>query len=188
MDEKKEINKTEAEQNETQAVPEDASPEQEKPTPAEEPTAEEKLAVLNDQLLRALAEVENTRRRAERDRADALQYSITRFARDMLSVADNLERALAALPEDQRTDLPEHTAALLDGVDATKRDLLNIFARHKIIPIQAKGEKFDPNFHEAIFEAPNSGEAAGTIIDVMEIGYKIGDKLLRPARVGVAKD
>ena len=166
---------------EAQSASDDAPQEQAPIDPADQ------MAELNDKLLRALAELENTRRRAERDRIDAQQYGMMRFGRDMLSVADNLGRALAALPEESRADLPENVAALIEGVAATERDLLATFERHQISPITPLGEKFDPNFHEAMFEAPGTGQAAGTIIEVIEAGYRIGDRLLRPARVGVAK-
>lgn len=157
-------------------------------TESAEPSLEDQLAEANDRLLRTLAELENTRRRAERDRGEALKYGITNFARDVLGVADNLHRALEALPTESRTDLPEHVTALLEGVDATARDLQATLTRHKITPIEPLDEKFDPNRHEAMFEVPNSGKPAGTIIQVIETGYMIDDRLLRPARVGVAKD
>jgi len=170
-----------ASEPEAQLASDDAPQEQAPIDPADQ------MAELNDKLLRALAELENTRRRAERDRIDAQQYGMMRFGRDMLSVADNLGRALAALPEESRADLPKNVAALIEGVAATERDLLATFERHQISPITPLGEKFDPNFHEAMFEAPGTGQAAGTIIEVIEAGYRIGDRLLRPARVGVAK-
>ncbi len=165
----------------TGEIPSEAAGPEEAPDPAAE------MAALNDKLLRALAELENTRRRAEKDRIDAQQYGMMRFARDMLAVADNLGRALAALPEESRADLPDGISALLEGVAATERDLLAIFERHQIVPIAPMGEKFDPNFHEAMFEAPGTGQPAGTVIEVIEAGYRIGERLLRPARVGVAK-
>lgn len=152
-----------------------------------EPDPAEQIAELNDKLLRTLAELENTRRRGERDRIDAQQYGMVRFARDMLSVADNLGRALAALPEEHRADLPETVSALVDGVAATERELIATFERYQISAMTPIGEKFDPNFHEAMFEAPGTGQAAGTVIEVIEAGYRIGERLLRPARVGVAK-
>lgn len=158
--------------------------------PAEE-TLEDKLADANDQLLRALAELENTRRRAERDRGEAQKYGAMSFARDIVGVADNLARALQAIEdtdEAAKADLPEAIQALLAGVDATQRDLMATLARHKVTPIAPLGEKFDPNQHEALFEAPGTGQEAGTIIDVVETGFMMEERLLRPAKVGIAKD
>ena len=157
----------------------------------EEETIEDKLAAANDQLLRALAELENTRRRAERDRGEALKYGAMSFARDIVGVADNLARALKAIEDTDavaKADLPDAVQALLEGVDATQRDLMAVLARHKVTPIAPLGEKFDPNLHEAMFEAPGTGQEAGTIIDVVETGFMMEDRLLRPAKVGIAKD
>ena len=155
------------------------------------PTPEEQIAELNDQLLRALAELENTRRRAERDRSEALKYGAVSFARDMVGVTDNLQRALKAIDDmetAQRDGLPETVSALIDGVAATERDLLAALARHKVSVIAPLGEKFDPNLHEALFEAPGTGQENGTIIDVIETGYVMEERLLRPAKVGIAKE
>ena len=166
--------------SEAAAEPVDAAP--------AEPTAEEQIATLNDQLLRTLAELENTRRRAERDRGDALKFGAMSFARDMLSVADNMQRALKAAADLGADDLPDAAKAMLEGVEATERDLQASLQRHKVLPINPMGEKFDPNRHEAMFEAPGTGQAAGTIIGVIEIGYMMAERLLRPAKVGIAKD
>ena len=166
--------------SEAAAEPVDAAP--------AEPTAEEQIATLNDQLLRTLAELENTRRRAERDRGDALKFGAMSFARDMLSVADNMQRALKAAADLGADDLPDAAKAMLEGVEATERDLQASLQRHKVLPINPMCEKFDPNQHEAMFEAPGTGQAAGTIIEVIEIGYMMAERLLRPAKVGIAKD
>lgn len=166
----------------------EAETESEAETP---PTPEEQIAELNDQLLRALAELENTRRRAERDRSEALKYGAVSFARDMVGVTDNLQRALKAIDDmeaAQRDGLPETVTALIDGVAATERDLLAALARHKVSVIAPLGEKFDPNLHEALFEAPGTGQENGTIIDVIETGYVMEERLLRPAKVGIAKE
>ena len=155
------------------------------------PTPEDQIAELNDQLLRSLAELENTRRRAERDRGEALKYGAMSLARDMVGVVDNLQRALQAIEqtdEATKADLPQEVQALLEGVDATQRDLLTVLGRHKVQPLNPMGEKFDPNLHEAMFEAPGTGQPAGTIIDVVETGYVMEERLLRPAKVGIAKD
>jgi molecular chaperone GrpE len=154
---------------------------------AEEPSTEARLAAANDQILRTLAELENTRKRATRDRAEALKFGAMSFARDMLSVADNFQRALKAV-EDMQEDVPEAMRGLLDGISATQRDLMAALARHKVTPLTPMGEKFDPNLHEAMFEAPGTGQASGTIIEVIETGYMMEERLLRPAKVGIAKD
>ena len=152
------------------------------------PSVEDRLAETNDQLLRALAELENTRRRADRDRAEALKYGAASFARDMLGVADNLQRALNAVAELDQDTLPDAAKSLLEGVAATERDLIASMGRHKVSPVSPMGEKFDANIHEAMFEAPGTGRPAGTIIEVIETGYMMDERLLRPAKVGIAKD
>lgn len=154
---------------------------------AKEPNLEGRLAAANDQLLRSLAELENTRKRAERDRTEALKYGAMSFARDMLGVADNFQRALKAV-DDMAEEVPEAMRGLLDGIAATQRDLLAALARHKVTPLDPMGEKFDPNMHEAMFEAPGTGQESGTIIEVIETGYMMEARLLRPAKVGIAKD
>ena len=156
------------------------------PTPEERVVAlEAELADVHDRLLRALAETENTRRRAQRERADAEKYSVAKFAGDMLSVADNLRRALDSLPEKEARD--DRTRSLLDGVAATERELLAAFERYSLKRIDPKGEKFDHNFHQAVFEMENTGRPAGTVVEVLQPGYVLHDRLLRPAMVGVAK-
>lgn len=193
-DEKADMKAEAAEDIETAAgeAAEDAEDVADAPVDApEEDSVEDKLAAANDQLLRALAELENTRRRAERDRGEALKYGAMSFARDIVGVADNLARALKAIEdtdEAAKADLPEAVQALLEGVDATQRDLMATLARHKVTPIAPLGEKFDPNLHEAMFEAPGTGQEAGTIIDVVETGFMMQERLLRPAKVGIAKD
>jgi molecular chaperone GrpE len=146
---------------------------------------EAEVAELKDRGLRALAEVENTRRRAERDRADAQKYAVSGFARDLLAAADNLRRALDSLPASEAKD--DKTRSLLEGVAATERELLAAFERNGLKRIDPKGEKFDHNLHQAIFEAENTGQSAGTIVEVLQPGYVLHDRLLRPAMVGVAK-
>jgi molecular chaperone GrpE len=156
------------------------------------PSAAERLAALEaelaeqkDRLLRALAETENTRRRAQREREDAAKYAVSGFARDLLSAADNLRRALESLPEEKARD--DLTRNLLAGVAATERELLAVFERHGIRRIDPKGERFDHNLHQAIYEAERDEEPAGTIVEVLQPGYLLHDRLLRPAMVGVAK-
>ncbi|PKQ01418.1 MAG: nucleotide exchange factor GrpE [Alphaproteobacteria bacterium HGW-Alphaproteobacteria-12] len=145
-------------------------------------------ADLRDRLLRAAAEMENTRKRAEREKQDAARYANAGFARDMLEVSDNLRRALATLKEDERETAAGSVKAMVEGVEMTERQLVAIFERHGIREVTPKpGERFDPNHHEAMFEVPGSEHPAGSVVHVLEAGYKIGDRLLRAARVGVAK-
>ena len=178
-----ETEKTPGESNETPA--QNAPPED---TPAGEPTVAElksEIAALKDRVLRAMAEAENVRRRAEKDKADARDYAVTGFARDMVSVADNLRRALDALPTELHDD--ERLKTFVDGVQLTERELMNAFERHGIRRIEPTGEKFDHNLHQAMFEVADSGQPAGTVVQVMQAGYVIKDRLLRAAMVGVAK-
>ena len=143
--------------------------------------------VQKDRALRALAEVENVRKRLERERDEARTYSVTRFARDLLTVADNLSRALAAIPAEARARADDGLKAVLEGVEATGRELQATLARHGVKPIDADGQRFDPHLHQAIAEVPGSGKTPGSIVNVVQSGYVIGDRLLRPAMVTIAK-
>ena len=147
---------------------------------------EKVIADLKDKLLRALADTENLRRRSQKEKEDALRYSAASFARDMLAVADNLRRAIDSLPEDPD---PQDTTLtnLLEGISLTEKELLSTLQRHGITAIDPKDKKFDPQFHEAMFEIPMPGVENGIVVQVIEIGYLIHDRLLRPAKVGVAK-
>jgi molecular chaperone GrpE len=140
-----------------------------------------------DQAMRAMAEAENTRRRAQKERADASKYAISGFAKDLLEVSDNLRRALEAVPSDL-LDAEPRLKNLVDGIEATERTLLRNFEKHGIKKLEPVDEPFDPNFHEVMFEAPVPGKPAGTVMQVMEAGYMLHERLLRPARVGVVKD
>jgi len=144
-------------------------------------------AEFKDRMLRALADVENTRRRAERERLDASQYAVTKFARDMLTIADNFARALQALPADQRDAAHPTVKAVVEGIEATERQLLATLERHGVKPVVTSDGKFDPNLHQAIAEVPGNGKPAGSIVDVVQTGYVIGDRLLRPSMVTVAR-
>ncbi|RME69032.1 MAG: nucleotide exchange factor GrpE [Alphaproteobacteria bacterium] len=146
---------------------------------------EAELGALKDRLMRAVAETENVRRRAERDKADAAAYGATALARDMLDVADNLRRALDAVPEGLRAT--EGVDSLLTGVEMTERALLHAFEKHGIQKIEAEGEKFDPSRHQAMFEVETTATPPGHVVQVMQAGYVMKDRLLRPALVGVAK-
>jgi molecular chaperone GrpE len=140
-----------------------------------------------DRALRALAEVENVRKRLERERDEARTYSVTRFARDFLTVADNLSRALAAMPAETRAKADDSLKAVLEGVEATERELQAALARHGVKVIAAEGQRFDPHLHQAIAEVPAKGAEPGSIVAVVQPGYTIGERLLRPAMVTVAK-
>ncbi|MEQ8380000.1 nucleotide exchange factor GrpE [Parvibaculum sp.] len=146
-------------------------------------------ADLKDRLLRAAAEMENTRKRAERKAADDARYAVSSFARDMLEVSDNLRRAVATLKPEEREAAADGVKAMAEGVEMTERQLLATFERHGIKEITPKpGERFDPNLHEAMFEVPGTEHPTGSVVHVLEAGYMIGDRLLRAARVGVAKN
>jgi molecular chaperone GrpE len=145
-------------------------------------------ADLKDRLLRALADAENTRRRAERERTDASQYAVTSFARDMLSVADNLKRALDAYPAEARASATPQMKAVIEGIEATERHLQATLERHGVKMIDTAGAKFDPHLHQAIAEVPAEGKQPGSIVNVVQTGYVIADRLLRPAMVTVARN
>ncbi len=169
-------------------MPEEAPENENAPESLEEAlaAARAEAAQMKDQALRAMAEAENTRKRAQRDREDAQKYGITNFAREMLTVADNLRRALEAIPaETLQSD--EALKTLYDGVAATERQLEAALGKQHIERIWPDGEKFDSNFHQAMFEVPDTGKPGGTVVQVLQAGYKIHDRLLRPALVGVAK-
>lgn len=147
---------------------------------------EQALAAEKERSLRALAEAENTRRRAVKDREDAGKFAISKFARDLLDVLDNFTRAMDAVPDDLK-EVDERINAVVSGVESVHGDMLKIFTTHGIQKIEPMDERFDPNFHEVMFEAPGTGKPEGTVIQVIEPGYVISGRLLRPARVGVAK-
>jgi molecular chaperone GrpE len=148
---------------------------------------QDELDKAKDQMLRALAEAENSRKRSIKEREDASKYAVSSFAKDLVNVADNLRRALDAIPAEAMAADP-HLKNLNDGVEATERELLKSFEKNGIRKINPMGEPFNPNFHEVMFEAPGSGQPAGTVVQVIETGYILNDRLLRPARVGVAKN
>ncbi len=144
------------------------------------------LSDLRDRSLRALADAENTRRRSERELAEARKYASSNFAKDLLNVSDNLGRALESVPEELR-ERDENFKSLIVGVEMVEKDLLTAFERQGIKKIEPLGEKFDHTYHQAMFEVPDSGEPAGTIVQLLQPGYVMHDRLLRPAMVGVAK-
>ena len=144
-------------------------------------------AELKDRYLRLAAEMDNLRRRTEREVKDAKVYSAASFARDMLSVSDNLRRAIDAIPAEARASGDAGFLALVEGVEMTERAMLGTLERHGVKKIEPTGQKFDPNFHQAMFEVPNPEIPANTVIQVVQDGYVIGDRVLRPAMVGVSK-
>ncbi len=166
-----------------EAEPQDEEPTDEAVEADETEALRAEIAELKDRLLRALADAENIRKRAERDRRDAELYGATRFARDLLSVNDNFERALENASDAVRDAAP----GLMEGIELTHRDLLAAFEKHRILPVAPQaGDRFDPKLHQAMFEAPVPNTKAGDIIQVMNPGFTIGDRLLRPAQVGVS--
>jgi molecular chaperone GrpE len=156
------------------------------PTPAQpDPVA---VAVeLRDRLLRSLAEMENLRKRTDREVADARLYGVTSFARDVLVVADNMRRALDAVAPELRASAQAGVKALIDGVDLTERELLKALEKNGVRQFTPQGEKFDPNLHQAMFEVPDTSVPAGSVVQVVQPGYMIGERVLRPALVGVSK-
>ena len=142
---------------------------------------------MKDRLLRTLAEMENLRRRTDKEVADARTYGVTNFARDILAVADNMERALKALDDEIRAKADAGVKALLDGVELTERELIKVMEKHGVRRLEPAGQKFDPNLHQAMLEVPDPSVPSGTVVQVMQPGYTIGERVLRPALVGVAK-
>ncbi len=146
---------------------------------------EKEVAEWKEKMMRALADAENTRRRAVKDREDAGKYAVTSFAKDLLDFSDNFHRALAAIPSELHTD--ERIAGIITGLEAMDANLLKTFEKHGIRKIEPLDETFNPNFHEVMFEAPIPGKPAGIVIQVVEAGYLLQDRLLRAAKVGVSK-
>ena len=142
---------------------------------------------LKDRSLRILADMENLRRRTEREVGDAKTYGVTSFARDMLTFADNLHRAIDAVPADARETADPAIKSFIEGIDLTQRDFLSRLVRFGVKPMEPMGKKFDPNHHEVLFEMPDESVPSGTIMQVIEQGYTIGERVLRAAKVGVAR-
>jgi molecular chaperone GrpE len=144
-------------------------------------------AEARDKVLRTLAEMENLRKRTSREVADARMYAITGFARDILDIADNLQRALDTVPAETRDTADPGLRALIDGVELTERSLLNTLEKNGVRKFDPTGEKFDPNFQQAMYEVPDPSVPSGTVVQVVQAGFMIGDRILRPALVGVSK-
>ncbi|HEY9011178.1 MAG TPA: nucleotide exchange factor GrpE [Devosia sp.] len=180
---------------------ETAAPEELKPTEAAEaetPVAEEAAVNpvealkaenldLRDKLLRTVAEMENLRKRTQREIEDTRSYAIAGFARDMLTATDSLSRALMVLPAEARESADSAMKSLIDGIEMTEREMQRLLAKHGVKPIEAEGQKFDPHKHQAMFEVPDPSRPEGTVVQVVQAGFAIGDRVLRPAMVGVAK-
>ncbi|QUS37624.1 nucleotide exchange factor GrpE [Tardiphaga alba] len=140
-----------------------------------------------DRTLRTLAEMENLRKRTQKEVADARVYGVSKFAGDIVDIADNLQRAIDAVPADAKASADPGLKALIEGVELTERSLLSALEKHGVKKIDPTGEKFDPNFHQAMYEVPDASVASGTVVQVVQAGYTIGERVLRPALVGVSK-
>ncbi|KKB13618.1 hypothetical protein VE25_01075 [Devosia geojensis] len=175
-------NTTPEQEPETAVTPETESAEVD---PVEALTEEN--AELRDKLLRMAAEMENLRKRTEREITDTRAYAIAGFARDMLSATDSLSRALMVLPAEARANADDTTKSLIEGIEMTEREMQRLLAKHGVKPIEAEGQKFDPHKHQAMFEVPDPTRPEGTVVQVVQAGFAIGDRVLRPAMVGVAR-
>jgi molecular chaperone GrpE len=157
------------------------------PQPTPSTALEREHAEMKDRLLRTLAEMENLRKRTEREVVDARLYGASSFARDIIAVADNMRRALDAVPPEARADTEAGMKSLVEGVELTERELLKALEKNGVRQFTPQGEKFDPNVHQAMFEVPDASVPTGSIVQVMQPGYMIGERVLRPALVGVSK-
>ncbi|MBN9305116.1 MAG: nucleotide exchange factor GrpE [Devosia sp. 67-54] len=164
-------------------------PEIETPAPEADPVEalQKENADLKDRLLRLAAEMENLRKRMGREIEDTRAYAITKFARDMLTATDSLSRALVVLPAETRDTADGALKSLIDGIELTEREMQRLLAVHGVKPIEAEGQKFDPHKHQAMFEVPDPTRPEGTVVQVVQTGYAIGNRVLRPAMVGIAK-
>src|SRR3954471_17499216 len=157
------------------------------PEPGSVELLQQEAADARDKMLRTLAEMENLRKRTAREVSDARTYGITGFARDVLDIADNLQRALDAVPAEAKASADPGLKALMDGVELTERSLLNALEKNGVKKFDPSGEKFDPNFQQAMYEVPDPSVPPGTVVQVVQAGYMIGDRVLRPALVAVSK-
>lgn len=171
--------------NETPETETTEAPEATEVDPIEALRAEN--AELKDRVLRTIAEMENLRKRTERDVADTRSYAIAGFARDMLSATDALNRALSMISPEAREGADQTARSLIEGIEMTEREMQRLLAKHGVTLIEAQGQKFDPHKHQAMFEVPDPSQPEGTVVQVVQAGYTIGERVLRPAMVGVAK-
>ncbi len=155
---------------------------------AENQNLNNEVKELKDRLLRSIAEMENLRKRTEREINEARSFAIANFARDMLGATDNLARAMQVVPQELRQSSDANIKSLIDGIEMTEREMQRLLQKHGITEVPAMGEKFDPHFHQAMFEVPNTGKPDKTIVEVVQPGFAIGKRILRPAMVGVAKN
>jgi molecular chaperone GrpE len=177
-------------QNQTEAATADEAtmqPDAAAAAPKASTSLDRELADYKDRLLRTLADMENMRKRTEREVTDARIYGISAFARDILGVADNMHRAMQALDDELRAKADDQLKALLDGVELTERELMNVLEKHGVKRIEPLNQKFDPNRHQAMFEIEDASVPSGTVVQVMQAGYLIGERVLRPALVAVSK-
>lgn len=158
-----------------------------RPDPAPSTALERDLADAKDRLLRTLAEMDNLRKRTQREVAEARLFGISAFARDILNVADNMHRAMQALDDDLRAKADDTTKALVEGVELTERELMNVLEKHGVKRIDPLGQKFDPNRHQAMYEIEDANVPSGSVVQVVQSGYLIGERVLRPAMVAVSK-
>ena len=157
------------------------------PEPNSVEVLQKEVADSRDRMLRTLAEMENLRKRTQKEVADARVYGVSKFAGDIVDIADNLQRALDAVPADAKASADPGLKALIEGVELTERSLLNALEKHGVKKVDPTGEKFDPNFHQAMYEVPDASVSSGTVVQVVQAGYTIGERVLRPALVGVSK-
>lgn len=157
------------------------------PAPDPVETLRVENADLRDKLLRTIAEMENLRKRTEREIGDTRSYAIAGFARDMLTATDSLSRALMVLPAEARDSSDATMKSLIEGIEMTEREMQRLLAKHGVKPIEAEGQKFDPHKHQAMFEVPDPSRPEGTVVQVVQTGFAIGERVLRPAMVGVSK-
>jgi molecular chaperone GrpE len=176
-----------ADEDEDTPPPANAAASEARPAPKSSTALEREHAEMKDRLLRALADMENLRKRTEREVADSRLYSVTSFARDLLVVADNMRRALEAVTPQLRASAQSGAKALVDGVELTERELLKALEKNGVRQFTPQGERFDPNLHQAMFEVTDATVPAGSVVQVVQPGYMIGDRVLRPALVGVSK-
>jgi molecular chaperone GrpE len=181
------MNDTDIHPSTPEAADAPAQQDQQPAAPKPSTALDRELAEAKDRLLRTLAEMENLRKRTEREVADARVYGITAFARDILTVADNMHRALDALDTGLREKADDALKALLDGVELTERELINALEKHGVKRLEPLGQKFDPNRHQAMYEIEDASAPSGSVVQVMQSGYLIGDRVLRPALVAVSK-
>lgn len=184
------MTETGAKPDEQAAAPESAAttPANQNDTAAPDPARlQAEIADLKDRLLRTLAELENVRRRSQREVQDERTYAVTAFAREILGIGDNLQRTIEALPKEGAEAESPVVKSLVEGVAVTAREFLKVLGKFKIRRLEPLGERFDPNFHQAMYEVPSPTVPTGTIVEVMQDGYAIGDRTLRPALVAVAK-